>query len=75
MTTNGRKGIHVYLTPNHHELWHTAAAENGVTVSALLELLALDIAMLVKDQDLIQAARKIDATRRRRNPRTGIDHD
>jgi len=37
-----RKAIHAFLTPASHEAWHEFAAENGVSVSALIEALALD---------------------------------
>ena len=37
-----RKAIHAFLTPASHEAWHEFAAENGVSVSALIEAMAMD---------------------------------
>ena len=71
---DSRKAIHAYLTPEAHDRWHDFAAEEGVSVSGLLEAIARDW----KDQldagaevpanldALAKAARKIDASRRRR---------
>ena len=69
-----RKALHAYVTDNAHEQWHGFAAEQGVSVSAILEALApaletddsaehgskLEIASIVTE------ARRIDAKRRRR---------
>jgi hypothetical protein len=35
-----RKAIHAYLSPEAHDAWHDFAAENGVSVSGLLEAIA-----------------------------------
>ena len=69
-----RKAIHAFLTPASHEAWHDVAAENGVSVSALIEALAQDWAERKQGDDfdlpeieaLSRSARKIDAARRRR---------
>jgi hypothetical protein len=69
-----RKAIHAFLTPAAHEAWHDVAAENGVSVSALIEALAQDWAQRKQGDDfdlpeieaLSRSARKIDAARRRR---------
>ena len=37
-----RKAIHAFLTPASHEAWHDFAAENGVSVSAMIEAMAVD---------------------------------
>lgn len=37
-----RRAIHAYLTPEAHDRWHDFAAEQGVSVSGLLEAIALD---------------------------------
>ena len=71
-----RKAIHAYLTPAAHDQWHDFAAEQGVSVSGLLEAIARDWKdLLDRDGDLpdnvesvARAARKIDAARRRRLP-------
>jgi len=39
---DSRKAIHAFLTPDSHEAWHEFAADNGVSVSALIEAMALD---------------------------------
>ncbi len=71
----GRKALHAYVSDDAHEQWHGFAAEQGVSVSAVLEALApeLDLEQLDGEQPLtsrldevVRAARKIDAQRRRR---------
>ena len=76
-----RKAIHAFLTPASHEAWHEFAAENGVSVSGLIEALALDWAerteaataagddafVLDEVEALARQARRIDAQRRRRS--------
>ena len=71
MTT--RKAIHAYLTNEAHDNWHEFAAENGVSVSGLLEAIAQDWATKLKaakpskdTEALVKEARRIDAVRRRR---------
>jgi len=69
-----RKAIHAYLSPEAHDAWHDFAAENGVSVSGLIEAVAQDWALGEgagdTDSDtaeqLAKLARKIDAQRRRR---------
>lgn len=72
---NGRKALHAYVSDDAHEQWHGFAAEQGVSVSAILEALApeLDTEARPEPSDLssrlngvVKAARKIDAQRRRR---------
>ena len=71
---NGRKALHAYVSDDAHDQWHGFAAEQGVSVSAILEALApeLDIdserddKMSQRLDDVVKAARKIDAQRRRR---------
>ncbi|MGH1502630.1 MAG: hypothetical protein ACRBI6_03685 [Acidimicrobiales bacterium] len=71
----GRKALHAYVSDDAHEQWHGFAAEQGVSVSAVLEALApeLDLEQFDGEQPLtsrldevVRAARKIDAQRRRR---------
>jgi hypothetical protein len=72
-----RKAIHAFLTPASHEAWHEFAAESGVSVSGLIEAMALDWADRRKGDDyeldeveaLAKPARRIDAERRRRSRR------
>ena len=72
---NGRKALHAYVSDDAHDQWHGFAAEQGVSVSAILEALApeLDTDANPDPVDLnsrltgvVKAARKIDAQRRRR---------
>lgn len=72
---NERKALHAYLSDDAHEKWHGFAAEQGVSVSAVLEALSSELdlrantaAEPVKDrlQEVVIGARKIDALRRRR---------
>ncbi len=72
---NGRKALHAYVSDDAHDQWHEFAAEQGVSVSAILEALApeLDLetaqsAEQMKDRlnTVVKSARKIDARRRRR---------
>ncbi len=67
-----RKALHAYVTDNAHEQWHGFAAEQGVSVSAILEALApaLDVeeqeGSTLEIDSIVTAARRIDAARRRR---------
>ena len=51
-----RKAIHAFLTPASHEAWHDFAAENGVSVSAMIEAMAVDWRER-RDGDDLRAAR------------------
>jgi hypothetical protein len=74
---DSRKAIHAFLTPDSHEAWHEFAAEHGVSVSGLIEAIALDWADRREGDDydlaevdaLSRQARRIDAGRRRRSRR------
>lgn len=68
-----RRALHAYLSDDAHETWHAVAAELGVSVSALLEAMAIDLrrpaseqAMATRVDDVVRRARRIDADRRRR---------
>jgi hypothetical protein len=69
-----RKAIHAYLSPEAHDAWHDFAAENGVSVSGLLEAIANEWAArqargeqaLPDEERLVRTARRVDADRRRR---------
>ena len=69
-----RHALHAYLSVDAHEAWHEFAAEEGVSVSGLLQAYGEQLipivqgkAQMTKDQQaLIKTARKIDAARRRR---------
>ncbi len=72
---NDRKALHAYLSDEAHDKWHGFAAEQGVSVSAMLEALApeLNLEGKLTQQELgerlnivVKSARKIDADRRRR---------
>ncbi|MEZ5341824.1 MAG: hypothetical protein R2706_10335 [Acidimicrobiales bacterium] len=72
---NGRKALHAYVSGDAHDLWHGFAAEQGVSVSAILEALAPELNFeavqsgeQLKDRlsTVVKSARQIDAARRRR---------
>lgn len=69
-----RRALHAYVSDEAHDQWHGFAAEQGVSVSAILEALAPE---LNRESDLVEpiserldnvvrSARRIDAARRRR---------
>ncbi|MFW2380611.1 MAG: hypothetical protein ACN4GZ_02550 [Acidimicrobiales bacterium] len=70
-----RKALHAYVTDDAHEQWHGFAAEQGVSVSAILEALAPALSTETEnigDRSLrlgviVTEARRIDAARRRRS--------
>jgi hypothetical protein len=71
----GRKALHAYVSDAAHDRWHSFAAEQGVSVSAVLEALAGELdaddttsaaPMGERLEIVVRAARKIDAQRRRR---------
>jgi hypothetical protein len=72
---NSRKALHAYVSDAAHDEWHSFAAEQGVSVSAVLEALAGELdadrreaaSPLAERLDVVvKAARRIDAQRRRR---------
>ncbi|NNF53347.1 MAG: hypothetical protein HKN03_02785 [Acidimicrobiales bacterium] len=69
---SSRKALHAYVTDGAHDQWHGFAAEQGVSVSAILEALAPTLtvnderAEYVNVLEVITEARRIDARRRRR---------
>ncbi len=72
--TSTRRALHAYVSDDAHDAWHDFAAENGVTVSALLEALTPHLqtergAATLESawEDSIKAARAVDAARRRRS--------
>lgn len=69
-----RRAIHAFVSPEAHEKWHDFAAEEGVSVSALIEAFAPELSDPVRGKEpmlsrlglVVTTARKIDAKRRRR---------
>lgn len=63
-----RKALHAYVSDRAHDQWHDFAAEQGVSVSAVLEALAPELPQVDENETtkLITTARQIDANRRRR---------
>lgn len=61
-----RSALHAFLSHDAHEGWHGNAARLGVTVSGLLEVMGADLASMTERDPVVQAARKVDAARRRR---------
>ena len=69
--SDDRRTLHVYLTATAHRRWHDTAAEEGVTVTGLLEALAERMDEGLGDarpvfNEIVIRARKIDSQRRRR---------
>lgn len=70
-----RKALHAYVSDEAHDIWHDRAAAYGVSVSALLEAIALSVKDVTSESDwgkgidIVQRARGIDTDRRRRNRR------
>lgn len=73
--TSQRKALHAYLSDDAHVRWHRFAAQEGVSVSALLEALAPELdpasttaAAPLRDRlaEVVAVARRTDASRRRR---------
>ena len=70
---SSRKALHAYVTDDAHELWHGFAAEQGVSVSAILEAMApgltepdLKLNPSLELDEIVSEARRIDSARRRR---------
>ena len=72
-----RRALHAYVSDEAHDMWHGFAAENGVSVSALLEVLgsrllglepgaATPMETTEEVRAMIVDARKLDAARRSR---------
>lgn len=72
--TASRRALHAYVSDEAHDAWHDFAAENGVTVSGLLEALTLhlkgaDLSLSIGEawEASVKSARAVDARRRRRS--------
>lgn len=64
----GKPALHVYLEGDAHTNLHEWCAENGVSVSGLLQVVASDPEKVLgpKAATILKEARGVDATRRRR---------
>ena len=71
----GRKALHAYVSDDAHDQWHGFAADQGVSVSAILEALAPELDTEARPEpaelnerlaSVVKAARRIDSQRRRR---------
>lgn len=72
-----KKALHAFVSDEAHEHWHEFAAEQGVSVSAILEALGTELfAEVADDEDrncpitldvVVKKARRLDAERRRRS--------
>lgn len=71
----GRKALHAYVSDEAHDQWHGFAADQGVSVSAILEALAPELDTEARPEPaeldarldaVVKAARRIDSQRRRR---------
>lgn len=78
MATEGqKKALHAYVSDEAHEQWHEFAAEQGVSVSAILEALGTELFAEIAGDDseaspvtldvVVKKARRLDAERRRRS--------
>lgn len=72
MSDLDKKNLHAKVTAETHERWHDFAADQGVSVTALLESLAPPKLQPGEKPagiwpPVIGFARKLDAERRRRN--------
>jgi hypothetical protein len=74
-TSEDRRALHAYVSDYAHDQWHGWAAEQGVSVSALLEAMADDLdgdgpaageSLGLRLARWALTARRIDAARRRR---------
>lgn len=72
--TASRRALHAYVTDDAHDAWHDFAANNGVTVSGLLEALTAHLNdeasadnQAVVWENAVKTARAVDAKRRRRS--------
>jgi hypothetical protein len=73
MAQEARSALHAYLSDEAHQAWANFSEDNGVSVTALLEALGLELhaEMTAIDADelrqpWVKTARRIDAERRRR---------
>jgi hypothetical protein len=67
--TPRRRALHAYLSDEAHNTWHEVASENGVSVSGLLEAMAVGLSEEEPPGPLatvVSRARRVDAERRRR---------
>lgn len=66
-TGQDRKALHAYCTDKAHTQWHETCAAQRVSVSALLEALAPELADILDAMpDIVAEAGRIEANRRRR---------
>lgn len=71
---NQRKQIHAIVSPEAHHHMHSTCGKRGVSVTAVVEALALSVhELLVPDSDLHKQAMEIDAERRKR--KNGVEAD
>jgi hypothetical protein len=75
-SASDRRAIHAYLSEESHDVWHDLAERCGMSLSGFLEALARDFQEHVPDEggyprwdQVVRAARKVDAERRRRGRR------
>jgi hypothetical protein len=75
-TSSDRRAIHAYLSEESHDVWHELAERCGMSLSGFLEALARDFQEHAPDtggyprwDEVVRAARRVDAERRRRGRR------
>jgi len=69
-----RRAIHAYLSESSHDTWHGVAEKAGVSLSGLLESVAIDLRDNPPEtggharwDEVVAGARRVDAQRRRRS--------
>ncbi|MFT7597572.1 MAG: hypothetical protein ACI8TP_000492 [Acidimicrobiales bacterium] len=74
MSKESRRALHAYISPDAHTLWHDFGRDQGVSVSAVLEVFAAELAldgptstepMHDRLQSVVATARGLDYRRRR----------
>lgn len=72
-TSTKRAAVHAYLSPPAHDALNVFAEENGISVTAFIEQVGLDLADEMDKagssevrQDMVTRCRKTDAARRKR---------
>lgn len=76
MTTEERRAIHCYVEPDTYEAWHDFCIDEGISVTALIQVLGDELAVVLGPRSpmgptVIRQARRVAAARRRR--RGGVE--
>lgn len=66
MDAQPRKPLNAKLDAKDHDRWHDVCGDNGITVTAALQVFAEDLPKLLTE-DRVKRARTVTKGRRRRN--------